>query len=671
MASFRIFDLNPEQLEAVHHETGPMLILAGAGTGKTRTVTARIAWLISQGEDPAKIMAVTFTNKAAREMKERIAGMVEAHEAKAVTASTFHALCLRILRADATKLGYKANFSIFDEGDQMGLIKKIITRVSAKDEKLDPTLAKNMISKAKNERLPMPSGDESLIGEVYHRYNQELRALNAMDFDDLLGKAVMLLSEHHEVRDKWRERVKYLMVDEFQDTNALQLDLVSQLVGESRPNVCVVGDDDQSIYGWRGAEVSNILEFEKHFPDPKIIRLEQNYRSTNAILGAANRLIKNNPRRRGKNLWSPQEGGEPVRVIGVPDDRKEAEFVVQEIAAHRDSDRIPWEHFAVIYRMNAQSRLLEGNLREHKIPYRLVGGKSFFERREIKDVTAYMTVLLNPDDDQALLRIINTPPRGIGATTVELALSFSIDRSISLFEALRYPDYLETCTRRASGAIAAFVDEIGAARIRVGTPGTDVEAVVSELLTECGYLEDLKRSCKTPEEALNREGNVREMLKGLGEHSRRGGNAKDPLQSYLDAVTLDREREEDKDEDNRGVTLITMHAAKGLEFPHVFLVGAEDGLLPHERSKTEGTVDEERRLFYVGITRAMKTLVITWCRGRMKFGSAMHCRPSPFLEELEGEDVEMENYEEIMSRPMEEDDVAAQFAKLRAQLAES
>ncbi len=671
MARFRLSDLNPEQLEAVYHETGPMLILAGAGTGKTRTITARIAWLISQGEDPAKMLAVTFTNKAAREMKERIAGMVDPAEARAVTASTFHALCLRILRADATRLGYKANFSIFDEGDQMGLIKKIITRVSAKDEKLDPNLAKNMISKAKNNRWPVPEDEESLVGTVYRRYEEELRALNAMDFDDLLGKAVLLLDDHPEVREKWRERVKFLMVDEFQDTNALQLDLVGLLASGSPPNVCVVGDDDQSIYGWRGAEVSNILEFEKHFPDPRIIRLEQNYRSTNAILGAANRLIKNNPRRRGKNLWSPKEGGEPVRVIAVPDDRKEAEFVVQEIAAHRDSDRAPWEHFAVIYRMNAQSRLLESNLRQHKIPYRLVGGKSFFERREIKDITAYMTVLLNPEDDQTLLRIVNTPPRGIGATTVELALAFSIERDLSLFEALRHPDYLGTCTRRAAGAIASFVDEIGAARIRVGTPGVDAEAIVSELLTECGYIEDLKRSCKTPEEALNREGNVKEMLRALGEHSRRSGNSSNPLQSFLDEISLDREREEDKDDDNRGVTLITMHAAKGLEFPHVYLVGVEDGLLPHERSKTEGTVDEERRLFYVGITRAMKSLVITWCRNRMKFGSAMHCRPSPFLDELQGENVEMENYEEIMSRPMEEEDVVAQFAKLRAQLAGS
>ncbi len=663
---FRFFDLNEEQLAAVRHDEGPMLILAGAGTGKTRTITARIAWMIAEGVDPSKILAVTFTNKAAREMKERIAGMVEPEKASQVTASTFHALCLRILRGDAHRLGYKGNFSIFDEGDQMGLIKKIITRVTAKDEKLDPNLAKNMISKAKNARMNAPDNEETVIGAVYRRYTQELLALNAMDFDDLLIQAVRLLSEYPEVQAKWQARAQQLLVDEFQDTNDLQLDLVSLLANGRPPNVCVVGDDDQSIYGWRGAQVSNILEFERHFPNPRIVRLEQNYRSTNAILGAANRVIKNNPRRRGKNLWSPQQGGEPVRVIGAPDDKKEAEFVVEEIAAHQRSAGLPWEHFAIIYRMNAQSRLLEEGLRKHKIPYRLIGGKSFFERREVKDLTAYMSALLNPSDDPSLLRIINTPPRGIGATTVELALAFSVEKHLSLFDALRHPEYLETCSTKAGNAIRHFTDEIAATRIRLQTPGTDAAELLSTLLGDCGYMADLRRSCKTPEEALNREENIKEMIRALSEHQKRSRGG---LQEFLDSISLDREREEDKQETNRGVTLITMHAAKGLEFPHVFLIGAEDGILPHERSKTEGTVDEERRLFYVGITRAMKTLVISWCRARTKFGSAMHCLPSPFLSEMRGEGVVEESYEEIMSRPMEEDDVLAQFARLRAQLA--
>ena len=664
MSRLRLFDLNEEQAEAVRHESGPMLILAGAGTGKTRTITARISWLIAQGEDPAKIMAVTFTNKAAKEMKDRIARIIDPDQAKQVTACTFHALCLRMLRADAHRLGYKSNFSILDESDRLGLIKKIIVRVCAHDEKLDPHLAGNLISRAKNNGWSPPQ-EESLAGAVHRRYEQELRGLNAMDFDDLLAKAVQLLSEVDDVGDKWRAKVRHLMVDEFQDTNRLQLELISRLASGKPSNVCVVGDDDQSIYGWRGAEVSNILEFEKHFPNPRVVRLEQNYRSTNAILAAANRLISNNPRRRRKNLWSPKEGGEPVRLICLPDDRKEAEFVIQELATNRAEKNIPWEHFAIAYRMNAQSRLLEESLRKNKIPYRLVGGKSFFERREIKDIVAYITVLLNPSDDPSLLRIINTPPRGISPTSVQLALAFSAERKLSLFEALRHRDCLDSCTRKTAEAMRGFAETIEAARVRLRTPDSDYARIVSSLLEEGGYLDDLKRSCKSPDESLNREENVKEMLRALADYQK---GSPQGLQGFLDEVSLDREREEEREESARGVTLITLHAAKGLEFPHVFLVGVEDGLVPHERSKAEGTVDEERRLLYVGITRAMRSLVITWCRGRRKFGSAVHCRPSPFLREIHGEHVIEASYEELMNRPMDREDVAAQFARLRAQL---
>jgi len=665
MSRFRLWDLNPEQQRAATHESGPLLILAGAGTGKTRTIVARITWLVSRGVPPSAILAVTFTNKAAREMKERIAGMLDSEKASDITASTFHALCVRILRTDADKLGFKNNFSIFDEGDQLGLIKKVINRVTARDEKLDPGLAKNMISKAKNNGWAAPQDDETVIGAVYARYNRELHALNAMDFDDLLIMAVRLLSEHEEVRRKWRSRFQHMLVDEFQDTNRLQLELVTLLSAGDPPNVCVVGDDDQSIYGWRGAEVSNILEFEKHFRNPEIIRLEQNYRSTNAILGAANRLIRNNPRRRGKNLWSPQEGGDPVHVVAVPDDKKEAEFVVNEIGALRAAANLPWEHFAIAYRMNAQSRLLEQNLRSLRIPYRLVGGKSFFDRREVKDVLATMTCLLNPSDDVALLRIINTPPRGIGATTVEIALDQSAKAHTSLFEALTAPGFAEEVSRKTHAAIQKFAEELGAARIHLLTPGADAAQIVSEFLDGSGYFDDLRRSCKTPEEELNREGGAREVLRSLAEHQKRSRTG---LQGFLDEMTLDRERDEDKKDDARGVTLITLHAAKGLEFPHVFLLGAEDGLIPHERSKSEGTVDEERRLFYVGITRAMKSLTITHCTNRTKFGSALSCRPSPFLKEIEGPDVLVETYGDIMNRPVAEEDLEASFASMRAML---
>ncbi len=662
---FRITDLNPEQYEAAVHQGGPMLILAGAGTGKTRTVTARIAWLISQGADPGKILAVTFTNKAAREMKERIRGMVAAEPSRLVTASTFHALCMRILRQDARRLGYKDNFSIFDEGDQLGLIKKLITRASARDEKLDPHLAKSLISKSKNESLPLDAN--TLLGDVAARYNQELRALNAMDFDDLLVQAARLLTEFPEVRERWRQRAQHLLVDEFQDTNTLQLELVTHLTKRECPDVCVVGDDDQSIYGWRGAQVSNILEFERHFPNPKIVRLERNYRSTPEILGAANRLIRNNARRRKKQLISHLPPGNPVRFLSIPDDRKEAEFVVGEMQSLRESAGLPWESFAVLYRMNAQSRLLEEELRKAKIPYRLVGGKSFFDRREIKDIAAYLTVLVNPADDPALLRIINTPPRGIGAGTVALALDFSAGHGLPLFEALRHPDFLGSCSKKTAAAIRTFLEDIEAGRIRAVTPGTDLSALLRDLLTDCGYVEDLRRSCKSPEESLNREENVREMISALDDFQKRSPEG---IRGFLDEIHLDREREEDRKESSTGVTLITLHAAKGLEFPHVFLVGAEDGLLPHERSKSEGTVDEERRLFYVGLTRAMRGLIITWCRMRKKFGGLLHCRPSPFLREILGDGVVEEIYEEVINRPVSDEEIFAQFDALRARLAE-
>lgn len=666
MRRFRLYDLNPEQQRAATHEAGPLLILAGAGTGKTRTIVARITWLVAQGVDPAKILAVTFTNKAAREMKERIKGMID-EKASEITACTFHALCVRILRGDADKLGYKNNFTIFDEGDQLGLIKKVINRVTAKDEKMDPGLAKNLISKAKNNGWAAPQDDETIIGAVYARYNRELLALNAMDFDDLLVQAVKLLNDHPDVREKWQSRYCQMLVDEFQDTNRLQLDLVSLLASGNPPNICVVGDDDQSIYGWRGAEVSNILEFEKHFPNPEIIRLEQNYRSTSAILSAANRLIKNNPRRRGKNLWSSQPGGDPVHVVSVPDDKTEAEFVIGEVGAIRNTNQIPWEHFAIIYRMNAQSRLLEENLRRMRIPYRLVGGKSFFDRREVKDILATMACLINTQDDISLLRIINTPPRGIGATTVELALEQSAKENKSLFETLTSVSFEEQVSRKTAAAIRTFGEELAAARIHIMTPGANVCELVTNFLVDSGYFEDLKRSCKTPEEALNREAGAKEVLNALSDHQ---AKKRGDLRDFLDELSLNREREEDKKDEARGLTLITLHAAKGLEFPHVFLVGAEDGILPHERSKSEGTVDEERRLFYVGITRAMKSLTITHCRNRLKFGSAMYCRQSPFIAEADGEGVLIETYEDIMNRPVAEEDVAASFASLRAMLAQ-
>ena len=667
MSGFRLFDLNPEQERAVRTTEGPLLILAGAGTGKTRVITARVAFLIAQGVEPAHILAVTFTNKAAKEMRERLAKLVTPEQAKPVTMSTFHALCVRVLRQDIDKLGYKRNFSIYDEGDTTGLIKKIITRTAAKDEKLDPNVAKSLISKAKNNAWTevSPGDEQSLVAAVYARYQQELKTMNAVDFDDLLLLTYKLLTEHAAVREKWQRKFRYLMVDEFQDTNRMQLELVTNLA-DARKNVAVVGDDDQSIYGWRGAEVSNILEFESHFPNPTVVKLEQNYRSTNAILGTANGLIKNNPRRRPKQLWSAQEGGSKVRIVGMQDDRQEAEFITNEIAHRMLTENAKHEDFAILFRMNAQSRLLETHLRELRIPYRVVGGKSFFDAREIKDLLAYASVLVNADDDVSLLRIINTPARGIGPAVVERATELSAQKRCSVFAALQDGEFRSSITKRAADSIAAFAGFLDTWETKLNTPLSDQAKVLRDFIQETGYLEDLKRSCKTQDEGLKRENKVTEMIRWFDDDATGRGKG---LREFLDDMMLRQEKEEDKDAmDDPGVTLITLHAAKGLEFPHVYLIGLEEGLLPHDRSKTEGTVDEERRLLYVGITRARETLALTWCGHRIKYGSPMPCTPSSFIKELPTEWTEQRNATQMLNAPVAEAAVKGRFSAMLAQV---
>jgi DNA helicase-2/ATP-dependent DNA helicase PcrA len=670
MSSFRLFDLNPEQERAVRTTEGPLLILAGAGTGKTRVIMARVVFLIVQGVAPEHILAVTFTNKAANEMRERLARMIDPAQAKKATLSTFHALCVRLLRQDIERLGYKRNFSIYDDGDQMGLIKKIITRTAAKDEKLDPQVAKNLISKAKNSgwRESAPGDERTLAGAVFARYQAELKTLNAVDFDDLLLLTVKLLAEHAEVRERWQRRFRYLMIDEFQDTNRLQLELIT-LLADARKNVAVVGDDDQSIYGWRGAEVSNILEFEAHFPNPAVVKLEQNYRSTNAILNTANALIKNNPRRRPKQLWSAAGDGAKVRVIQMKDDRQEAEFIVNEIANRLLVERTKHEDFAILFRMNAQSRLLETNLRAQKIPYRVVGGKSFFDRREIKELLAYAQCLVNTDDDVSLLRIVNTPARGISSATVERATEWSAQHKCSVFAALQSVTFHEEVSARTRSSIEAFVALMDRYETRLNTPLTDHGGILRELIKEIGFLEDLRRSCKTPDEALNRENNVNEMLKSFDEFQSRSTEG---LSGFLDEMSLRQEREDEEDEmKGPGVTLITLHAAKGLEFPHVYLIGLEEGLLPHDRSKMEGTVDEERRLLYVGITRARETLALSWCGHRIKYGSPSPCTASSFIKELPAEWIERCGATQILNAPVKEESVRDRFAAMRALLEKS
>ena len=659
----RLFDLNPQQLEAVTTTQGPVLILAGAGTGKTRVITMRITYLLHEGISPDAILAVTFTNKAANEMRERVGTMVERPKAKRLTICTFHALCVRILRQDIERLGYKTNFAIYDEGDQLGLIRKIISRISAKNEKLDAQLARNLISRAKNQhwKLAESATNNSLLAAVFERYQEELKAANAVDFDDLLILTVRLLETNPAVTNKWQERFQYLMIDEFQDTNRLQLELVRYL-GRQHRNVCVVGDDDQSIYGWRGAEIANILEFEAHFANPKIIKLEQNYRSSNAILGLANSIIRHNPRRRPKALWSEKGVGQNVRIVAVPNDREEANYVVSELQKQQLEVAGSWKRFAIIFRMNAQSRLFEEQLRRLQIPYRIIGGRSFFERREVKDLLAYLAGLANPNDDLNLLRIINTPARGIGATTIDLAVAESNQAKTSIFATLQSSGFQELLSAKTGTAVRAFIELIDRYETQIHQPLVELASIAAALLEEIRYPEELRRSCKTPEEALNREENVRELVRTLADYQRRSTEG---LSGFLAEVALDQEREEETDTDKDGVTLITFHAAKGLEFPHVFLIGIEEGILPHDRSKLEGNLDEERRLFYVGITRAMQTLTITHCANRNKYGGSIPCHPSSFLKDLDPQYVEVVNYHQLANQPASEGTARSHFAKIR------
>ncbi|GAB4247393.1 MAG: UvrD-helicase domain-containing protein [Candidatus Methylacidiphilales bacterium] len=635
--SLDLSSLNGPQAEAVRTLEGPVLILAGAGTGKTRVITYRMVNLIVHGVAPTQILAMTFTNKAAREMKERFAALAgeaigpRAREAaKGLTAGTFHAFCARVLRQEIEPLGYGKNFTIYDEGDQTGLIKKIVTKFAGKTEKLDPAAVKSLISLAKNKGRPITDlTRDDLIHAVAQQYDRELKLLNALDFDDLLVLTVRLLRDVPEVRDRLRSRFHYLLVDEYQDTNALQLNIVRQLASD-RHDVCVVGDDDQSIYSWRGAEAGNILEFERYFPNPKIIRLEQNYRSTPTILQAANHVIAQNVRRRAKKLWSAAPSGEPIRLVAAPSDAAEAEWVVNDLVTKHNAARLPLEAFAILYRVNQLSRWFEQELRRFRIPYRIVGGQGFYDRREVKDTLAYLHVALNPHDDAHLLRILNTPPRGIGETCVEILQENSRMNGRSIWEEIRSPS--TPMSRKQTEALSAFAGLINRYHQRL-QDSKEWSVILDNLLQEIGYQADLQRTCKESSEAQSRMENVRAIISDLANYAARPDAT---LQGFLDSVSLDREREEeDKGEaKGTGVTLMTLHGAKGLEFPHVYLVGLEDGYLPHERSKQEGNLDEERRLLYVGMTRAMQSLTLTHCVTRRKYNRDEPRTLSSFLQDM-------------------------------------
>jgi DNA helicase II / ATP-dependent DNA helicase PcrA len=667
--------LNPEQRQAVQTLTGPVLILAGAGTGKTRVITYRIAHLVGSGVAPGQVLAVTFTNKAAREMQSRVtkllprAGRRSAEEAPArPTICTFHSLCVRILRQHIERLGYKRNFVIYSESEQLGAVKKVLSHISAQGEKTDPRLMLSLLSRYKNGGSGGGIVDPSAAVMAEHirsRYESTLKACNAVDFDDLLLLTLRLFEEHQDVLEACRARYQYVMVDEYQDTNAAQFRLVHLLTLQHR-NLCVVGDDDQSIYGWRGAEIANLLDLEKFYPEVRIVKLQQNYRSTNVILSAANALIKNNLRRRAKQLWSDKGQGSKIQLQTFPDDETEARTVVEQIEFARQIQRVPWSEQAILFRTNAQARPLETALRQANVRYHLIGGQSFFDRREVKDFVAYLKLFLNPHDDVSLLRVVNVPARGLSNLTMERLLAASQERKCSVFEAMTNATVQITFLSTIRERIELFVELVHKTRALLqADPNLSLRTWAERFLADVGYIDDLRRSEKTPETADSRVQNVKELIATL-EGDTLQGSATDRLQTFLEDLTLDEDRAEEKEHSGDAVTLITMHSCKGLEFPHVYVVGLEDGLLPHSRSKLEGTLDEERRLFYVAITRAMRSLSISHCLARKKYGESVHCHPSPFLKELP--EALVERADEKARKPVSVTDGKSFFDSLRSTL---
>jgi superfamily I DNA/RNA helicase len=674
---FDLTSLNPEQRLAVKTTDGPVLILAGAGTGKTRVITCRIAHMIrDKGIRPENILAVTFTNKAAREMKERVAKLLgrkpreQDGKLDRVTISTFHSFGARILRQQIDKLGYKKNFVIYDEQEQLGAIKKILSHISARGETIDANAVLSFLSRYKNGTIKSGAfaddASAALAQRIQTRYESALRACNAIDFDDLLLLTLRLFREFPEVLESSRRQYRYVMVDEYQDTNAAQFELVHLLTREmNHRNLCVVGDDDQSIYGWRGAEIANLLDLEKHFPEVKVIMLQQNYRSTNTILNAANALISRNPRRRSKQLWSQKGAGGKIVLASFESDEEEARAVVEQIEYDRMAGRIPWSKQAILFRTNIQSRPFEMALRHAEVRYRLVGGQSYFDRREVRDLLAYLKVFLNPHDDVSLLRIANVPARGLSDVTMERCLAASQERQCSVFSAMRHTDVQQQFATKTREAMIRFLEFVERTRAALTSePPVKLSPWAERFLAETGYIEDLRRSDKNPETGENRVRNLKDLLADLGVHNE--AKPMDGLHDFLEELALDSEREEEDEARQDAVTLITMHSCKGLEFPHVQIVGVEEGLLPHSRSKVEGSLDEERRLFYVAITRAQETLRISHCLARKKYGQLLPCHPSQFLKDLPSDLVEWAD--EKNRQPVDVSAGRSRFAALRDSL---
>ncbi|WP_317932495.1 DNA helicase Rep [Halioxenophilus sp. WMMB6] len=646
--------LNPRQKQAVEYVGGPCLVLAGAGSGKTSVITRKIAYLIEQCGIPGRhIAALTFTNKAAREMKERAAALVSGSAAKGLTVSTFHNLGLNIIRREHQALGFKPGFSIFDAEDARALLKELML----KDGDLDSdhlNLTQNIISNWKNDQI-LPghalshanSDGEVKIALIYQRYNQALRAYNAVDFDDLILTPVQLFSEREDILRQWQKRIRYLLVDEYQDTNSAQYCLVKQLVG-SRGAITVVGDDDQSIYAWRGARPENMAQLTEDFPTLEVIKLEQNYRSTQRILKTANQLIANNPHIFNKTLWSDKAFGDPIRIIKCSNEETEAERVATEIMVQRLNRRAKYQDFAILYRSNHQARLMEMKLQHHQIPYNISGGTSFFARAEIKDVMAYLRLVVNPDDDNAFLRIINTPRRQIGPTTLESLGRYATERHISLFAASQEIGLQSHVSEAALVRLQRFHSWILNLSLQAETD--QAMSAIREMIEDIDYLGWLHQNASSAKVAERRMENVYYLLDSIGrmlkpeDPSREAVSLKDAITKLVLMDLLERQQEEEIQDQ---VQMLTLHASKGLEFPHVFILGVEEEILPHRTSIEEENIEEERRLAYVGVTRAQRSLTLMLAAKRKQFGEIMETSESRFLEELPKEDLEFEGFGQL------------------------
>jgi len=650
-----VTQLNARQQEAVLYIDGPCLVLAGAGSGKTSVITRKIAYLIQKCEIPARhIAALTFTNKAAREMKERVGKLVRGSEARGLTVSTFHNLGLNIIRREYKSLGFKPGFSIFDSEDARSLLKELML----KDGDLDTdhlNLVQNQISNWKNDLITpkraleiAQSPGEQTIALVYQHYNQALRAYNAVDFDDLILIPVDLFRQHSEILSRWQKKIRYLLVDEYQDTNSSQYLLVQLLVG-NRGGLTVVGDDDQSIYAWRGARPENMAQLKVDYPQLRLIKLEQNYRSTSRILRVANHLIANNPHEFDKALWSEMGLGDHIRVVRCANEDAEAERIATEILTQRLRKQNKFRDYAVLYRGNHQSRLLEMKLQHHQVPYKISGGSSFFAKTEIKDVMAYLRLLVNPDDDNAFLRIINTPRRHIGTSTLEALGGYASQRQISLFAALDEVGLRSLIPEKNLERLLRFSHWMREVARNCAT--IDPIAAVREMIDDIDYVGWMHQNSPSSKAAEKRIENVFYLVESLKKSlDKTADDDEDDEKRIQDAIAklvlrdlLERQEEEDESDQ---VQLMTLHASKGLEFPHVFMVGMEEDLLPHRNSIDDNNIEEERRLTYVGITRAQKTLTMTLAGKRKQFGEHSETTPSRFLDELPKEDVEHEGFGE-------------------------